>query len=135
MLSNTLMLNFCYFKIIHIFHLRYHPKTIGYILKNKQKNKCFCIHEIIWLIIMKMKVKMKNRLHRYYINRPWCRHGHEYTKYKKCLGMMMLICIKQYLSNIWSSVYEKVKQHWDWVKKNRFYKKKTCNPFHLKCLQ
>ena len=35
-------------------------KTIGYILKNKQKNKCVCIHEIIQLIVMKIKMKMKN---------------------------------------------------------------------------
>ena len=35
------------------------------ILKNKQKNKRICIHEIMQLIIaeMKMKIKMKNRLH------------------------------------------------------------------------
>ena len=34
---------------------------IGYNLKNKQKNKCACIHEIIRLIVMKRKMKMKNR--------------------------------------------------------------------------
>ena len=33
-------------------------------------------------------------------NRPWTRHGHNYGKYNKCLGMMMLTCIKQYLRNI-----------------------------------
>ena len=38
--------------------------------ENKQNNKCVRIHEIIRLIIMKMKMKMKNRLHRYGINRP-----------------------------------------------------------------
>ena len=32
--------------MIHIFHQRYHPKVIGHIIKNKQKNKCVCIHEI-----------------------------------------------------------------------------------------
>ena len=31
--------------------------------------------------------------------------------------MIMLVCIKQYLSNIWSSVHEKVKQLWGWVEK------------------
>ena len=29
---------------------------------------------------MKMKMKMKNRSHRYDINRSWPRHGHKYTK-------------------------------------------------------
>ena len=32
---------------------RHHRKIIVHILKNKQKNKCVCIHEIIRLIIMK----------------------------------------------------------------------------------
>ena len=50
------------------------------------------------------------------------RHGHKYNKYKMCLCIMMVICImviciKQHLSNIWSSIHEKVKQHWDWVEK------------------
>ena len=39
---------------------------------------------------------MKNRSHKYDINRQ----GHKYSKNKKCLGIMMLICIKQHLSNI-----------------------------------
>ena len=38
---------------------------------------------------------------------------------KKRLSMIMFICIKQHLSNIWGSVYDKDKQHWDWVKKRR----------------
>ena len=59
MLSNAQMLNFCYLEVIHILHPRYHPKIIGHILKNKQKNKRVCIHEIMKLIIMKMKMKMK----------------------------------------------------------------------------
>ena len=47
-----------------------------------------------------MKMKMKNRLHKYDINRYRSKHGHKYGKYKKCLSMMMLICIKQHLNNI-----------------------------------
>ena len=49
---------------------------------------------------------MKNRSHRYDIN------------------MMLLICIKQHLSNIWSSIHEKFKQHWGWVEKKRCLQKK-----------
>ena len=30
----------------------------------------------------------------------------------KYLGMKTIPCIKQHQSNIWSSIYEKVKQHW-----------------------
>ena len=44
-------------------------KLIGHILKNKQKSKCACIHEIIPLVAMKMNKKMKSRSDRYDINR------------------------------------------------------------------
>ena len=43
---------------------------------------------------------------------------------KKCLVMTMLVCIKQHLSNIWSTIHEKVKQHWGWAEKSVAYKKK-----------
>ena len=33
--------------------------------KKNQKSKCVCIHEIIRFILMKMKMKMKNRSHRW----------------------------------------------------------------------
>ena len=52
---------------------------------------------------------MKNRSHIYHINRPMLRHGHEYTKYKMCkIIIIMVICIKQHLSKIWSWIHEKV---------------------------
>ena len=120
MLRNTMRLNFCYLKIIHILHSRYHPRIMGHIPKNKQKNKCVCIHEIIRLIIMKMKIKMKNRSHRYNINRPKSKHGYKYSEHKKYLRMIMLTYIKQHLSNISSSLHEKVKQHCGWIEKNRW---------------
>ena len=65
MLSNTLRLNFSYLKIIHILHPCYYPKIIGHILKKKLKNKCVFIRDITRLITKKMKMKMKNRSHRY----------------------------------------------------------------------
>ena len=92
--------------------------------KNKQKNKCFCIHEIIRWIIRKMRMKKKTRSHGYDINRPRSIYRHKYSKYKTCLSLIMLICIKVQLSNIWSSIREKVKQHWNWVEKSVTYK--TC---------
>ena len=61
--------------------------------------------------------------HRYNITRPRPRHGHKYTKYKMSLNIMMVISIKQHLSNIWSSIHGKVKQHWDWDEKSVAYKK------------
>ena len=77
-------------------------------------------------IVMKMKIKMKNRSLIYDINlgtrknRPRSRHGHEYSKYKKFLSMMMLICIKQHLSNIWSSILSNTEAE---LKKSVAYKK------------
>ena len=38
---------------------------------------------------MKMRLKMKNRSHRYDINIPRPRYGHKYTKYNMCLSIMM----------------------------------------------
>ena len=43
---------------------------------------------------------MKKRSHKYDKNRPKSRLGQKYSKYKKCLSMMMLTRIKQHLSNI-----------------------------------
>ena len=54
---------------------------------------------------------MKNRSQRHDIIRPRPRHEHKYTKYKTCVSIIV-ICIKQHLSNICVSIHEKVKQHW-----------------------
>ena len=89
------------FWINHILHPLYHPTIIDHILKNKQKNVRICIHEIIRLILMKKKAIMKNRSHRYDINRLRSRHGRKCSKCKKSLNIMTLWCIKQHLSNIW----------------------------------
>ena len=84
-----------------------------YSKKCAKKQVCLFVYfnEIILLIIM--KVKKKNRSHKYDINRPTSRHGLTYTnKHKKCLSILMLICIKQHPINTWGSIYEKVKKHW-----------------------
>ena len=67
---------------------------------------------------MKIKMKIKKRLRRYDINEPRSRHGHKYSRCKNCLSVMMLICIKQNLSNIWTSIHEKVKRQALHIKKN-----------------
>ena len=55
-----------------------------------------------------MRVKMKNRSHRYDINRPRSRHRHTYMIYKMYFNMMMVICIKQHLGNIGSTIHENI---------------------------
>ena len=97
-----LLMNFCYLKIV-----QYSKKCA--------KTKCTCFNEIMWLIIMKMRLKMKMD----HINRNKPRRGHKYTKYKMCLSMMMAISNKQHLNSIWNWLHGKVKQHWDWVEKKR----------------
>ena len=66
-----------------------------------------------------MKMKMRNRSRRCNINRPKLRNGHKNSKYRKCLSMMMLICIKQQLSNICRPIHEKGKKQRGWVEKKR----------------
>ena len=82
--------------------------------KRAKRQVCLFVYfnEGIRLIIM--KVKKKSTSLKYDINRLTSRHGPTYTtnKHKKCLSMMMLICIKQKATNTWGSIYEKVKQHW-----------------------
>ena len=57
-----------------------------------------------------MRLKMRNSSYRYSTNRPRLRHRHKYTKYKMCLRLKTVVCIKQHLSNILSSVNEKATQ-------------------------
>ena len=66
---------------------------------------CACIHEIIQLIIM----KIKRRSHRYNINGLSSRHRYKHSKYKICLSVMMLLCIKQHLTNTRSSIQDSLK--------------------------
>ena len=73
---------------------------------------------------------MKNRSHLYDINRPRLRHGHEYTKCKMYLSIIMVICIKQHLSKIWSSVHEKVSNTEAELKKNVAYRNRRS---HRRC--
>ena len=74
-------------------------KTNAKYSKKWAKNKCLSFNEIMWLIIIKTRLKMKNGSQRCEINRTGSRHGYEYIKYKMCLSAMV-ICNKQYLSNI-----------------------------------
>ena len=76
------------------------PKNNTKYSKKCTKIKYVCLNEVIRLMAMKMRLKMKNRSHIYDINRTRLRHGHEYTKYKMCLSIIMVICIKQHLSKI-----------------------------------
>ena len=51
---------------------------------------------------------MKNRWNRQDINRPRPRHRQTHTIYKMYLNMMLVICIKEHLSIVWSTIHEKL---------------------------
>ena len=104
--------------------------------KKCTRKKYVCLNEVAWLMTMKMRLEMKNWSHRYDINWPRPSHGHKYTKYKMCLSIMMATCIKQHLSNIWSSIHEKVNNTEAELKKSVTYKKSIyfCKKFCHKCL-
>ena len=74
---------------------------MGDILKNVQKTSASVLMRLpISFMTMKMRLKIKNRSQRCDINRPRPRHGPKYTKYKMCLSIMIVTCIKQHLRNI-----------------------------------
>ena len=87
--SNTLRLTFRYLKIICLPHSSYHPKIIREIVKMCEK-QVVCSNGVIELMAMQMRLKMKNRLQRYYIKIPRPRNGFKYTKYKMYLRIKML---------------------------------------------
>ena len=62
--------------------------------KKRSKIKCVCFNEVMWLKTMKMRLNMKNRSHRYDINRPRPRHGYRYTyEYKMCVSKILFTWI------------------------------------------
>ena len=103
-LSSTLSLNFRFLKTICYLYPRYHPETIDDILKNAHTKTATVLITLYdkwqWKWSWKGKIdhmdelKRKNRSHGCDTNRPRPRHKHKYTKYKMCLNIMMVICIK-----------------------------------------
>ena len=77
--------------------------------KKSAKHKCVCFNKMNWLVLTKIKLKMKNRSYTYDINKSRFKHGKKYGKYKMYLSMTMIVCAKQHLSNIWNSIHEEVK--------------------------
>ena len=116
-LSNIPRLKICDWKTIRFLCPGYHLKSAADIWKSVLNIKYVCFNEILWLIITKINLKIKYRSHRYNINKPRSRHEHKYTKWKMCLGMMMIVCVMLQLSNIGNSNNEKIK----WVKKSVAY--------------
>ena len=118
MLSSTLRLSYWYLKIIHILHPCYDPK--------QAKGQVSLYSWDYTINHNENEGENEKRSQRYDINSPRSRHRHKYSEYKKCLSMMMLMCINQYPSNIWSSIHEELKQHWGWVEKKALLIKKVC---------
>ena len=58
------------------------------------KKQVFLFQCDYMLIIVKMRVEMKNRSHRHAINKTRPRYGCQYTKYKMCLSKKACTWIK-----------------------------------------
>ena len=116
--KQILKLNFCYLKIICFLYPRYHPKIILDILK-KYKKQTLQFRCLYWKWGWNWKT---DHIDTTLIELGQDMDGHKHTKYKMCLSIIMVIYIKQHLSNIWNSIHEKVKQHWAWVEKSVTYK-------------
>ena len=78
---------------------------------------------------MRKMMKMKSRSHRYDINRPRPTNGSKYTKYKICLSIMMVLCIKEHTNS--HQFMKKLNNIEAELKKKRVaYKEKACRcPF------
>ena len=90
----------------------------GHILKNRQKNKYACIHQMTQLLITKMKMKMKKD--HIYTTKIDLGQGIDTNIVINIRGVSVWwssFCIKQHLSNTWSSIHDKAKQHWGWPEK------------------
>ena len=112
------MLNFYYLKIIRFLHPRLYHWEIFLKMYKKQ------VRLFKWgYVINDNENEAGNE--KYNINRSRPRYRHKNAQYEICLSKIMVRCIKQHLSNIWSSIHEKVKQHWGWVEKKRCLYKKS----------
>ena len=67
-----------------------YPKLLWDVLKNVQNTSASYLVRLY--IMIKMKMIMKDRWHRYGINRTRTAHDFVHTIYKMCLSMMMVIC-------------------------------------------
>ena len=66
-----------------------------------------------------MKMKKKDRIEKTQIDLSL--DGHKCSKYKTWLSLMMLLCAKQHINNIWSWIHEKGKTHRGCVEKSVAY--------------
>ena len=76
------------------------PKKTRRYSRKYTKEKVRLFKEVIQLMTMKIRLEMKNRSHRYDINKPRSIHEHKHAKYKMRLSIMMVTCTKQHLSKI-----------------------------------
>ena len=81
-----------------------------------------------------MKMKMKNRSYRYDINRPSLDMDTNKVNIKS-ISLWRCLHVKQHLSDIWSSIHEQIKQHWDWAQRKHclyiFWKRVLSRPHHF----
>ena len=75
-------------------------------------------------------MKMKNRSHKYDINRPRSRHGHKYNKYKKYFTMMILYVLCNTLATCEAQFMKKLSNTEAELKKALVIKKTCISPLN-----
>ena len=75
-------------------HFKYGPKKTPYL---DTFHRLVFLNNAVWLMILKMKLKMESRSHRYDINKNKSRNGHKYSQY---LNYVSVCLIDYYISLI-----------------------------------
>ena len=73
-----------------------------------------------------MKLKMKTRSHRYDLNRPKLRQRHKYSKYEKCVSMIMLYVLNNTSATFETQFMKKLSNTKTELKKKNVAYKKAC---------
>ena len=70
------------------------PNTDTFHAVNNRRYSEKVLKQVLWLTMMKMRLKMENRSQRCDISRPRPGHRHKYTRHKLCHSTMIVIFIK-----------------------------------------
>ena len=100
--------------------------------KKQAKNNCVRIHEIMRVIIMKIKMKMKNRSYIYNMHRSTrSRHGHKFSKCKRLSVWWCLYVPSNTLATFEAQFMKNLSNTEDELKESAAYKKNVYLSFDL----
>ena len=97
-----------------------HPEAEHFLFENYSHSLFTVSSKKKYLYSWKFTINLNEneyKSYRYDINRTWSGHGCKFINIKS-------FSVWYIQSNIWSSIHEKVKQHWGWVEIKRYLQKK-----------